>query len=205
MADNTSVTIEQFFLDEYKKTRAENDELKAKVADLEKKIDQIVSGNPDGGFNDLGHSVNLVKVTFNGSSYSIFREDSDGKNRWAMLSVDELKALLDMSDDDLLEYAKDNPYRTYYSSNEYIISIESRKFPFTVSFHTYKGTDTFAYDPDYGSTSLIEYVGDKGTLNEWALNDLLDEGIELAVEKLREIIVERIGDLEVTTEEEDAA
>ena len=186
--ENQNLTIESFFIDEYKKIQEENKKLKEELYELKEtqcSIEQPVTAD---GFTDLKTSIKLIYVDTNISSYYLFKNDSPLHNK----TVKELQELIIKSDEEIVEYLTKLNATSYSKA----LSIREKTFPFTLKFTTYKGTQTFAYDPDYDDDSLIKLIDDKANTNCWVVSKFKDECIRYAVEKFIEEVNDRIEELE---------
>lgn len=175
-------TIESFFLRDYEKLREENEALRENVNKLEEQI------NVDEGFRDLHAPINMVKITTDVDSYDFFRRDCAAfKDK----SVDELKAIIGMSDAELLKLLERTKV-TSYGTNA--ITITEKTFPFTAQFKTYKGTREYAYDPDKDVCKLVPIVYEVD-VDRWVVSDIKFDVIRYALEEARNTIREHIVEI----------
>ena len=186
-----NITIESFFIADYKRLKKENDELKARIHDQE--LEKAASTS-DCGFTDLGRKTEAFRCEV-ASSYSAFDKEAS----WGKLGIEELNALSEKKTEAILEEAK--AARQHWSGVVY--SEEKRTFPFTVNFVTYKGGRQYAYDPDYNRTSLVEIGKEPGT-GCWVNARLEADCREIAAEEIREMIHDRIDQLNNTNGDKDA-
>lgn len=189
MSEN--MTIESFFLADYQRLKNENDELKAQIQEYE--LEKTASTS-DCGFTDLGKKTEAI-ICDVASSYSSFGNDST----WGKLDVEQLANLAEMEDEALLEKAKTANQR--WGGKVY--EEEKRTFPFTVEFATYKGRNRYAYDPDKHRTDLV-IVEEEADTNSYVNASLEAECRAIAAEEIREMIRDRINQLNNTKDDEDA-
>lgn len=183
-----NMTIESFFLADYQRLKNENDELKAQIHEHE--LEKITSTS-DCGFTDLGRKTEAFRCEV-ASSYSAFDKEAS----WGKLGIEELNALAEKKTEAILEEAEEARQRW----SGVVYSEEKRTFPFTVKFVTYKGERQYAYDPDYGRTSLVEIYEESGT-SCWVNARLEAECRAIAAEEIREMIRDRIDQLNNTKDE----
>lgn len=177
-----NMTIESFFLADYQRLKKENDELKATIQEHE--LEKIASTS-DCGFTDLGKKVEAIRCEVAGS-YCTF----DDEATWGNLDTKKLTSLIEKEDDALLEEAR----RTKQRWGGFVYEEEKRIFPFTVEFASYKGRRRYAYDPDYGRTTLVE-VDEKSGTGRW-VNARLEENCRReAAEAIRDTLRGRIEEL----------
>lgn len=187
------LTIESFFLSDYAKVKARNEELENEIREAKEKYNAQL---PETGFVDLRTQINLVRVDTECSDYRLFKmSDAPLKD----LNSEQLKNLLEMDNDRLLEKMK-NVKSSYCG---YAIEVKEKKFPFTVKFSSYKGTKIYAYDPDYNNDELVEFLDSEAGLDCWVVSDLKEECIRYALEEVREKLKGRIEELESRSQEGD--
>lgn len=189
------LTIEGFFLADYAKVKARNEELENEIREARAKYEAQL---PDTGFVDLRTPINLVKVSTERGKYSLF-ESSDAPMK--DLTKGQLRSLIDMDDDALLEKMR----KTGTGYCGHVIDINEKKFPFTVRFSSYKGSRVYAYDPDKNRTDLIEFSDSEADTECWVVSDFKHECIRHALEKVRETLQERIEKLESDKSQADDA
>lgn len=180
------LTIESFFLADYAKVKARNEELENEIREAKAKYDSEL---PETGFVDLRTPINLVRVEAERGSYSLFDSNNAPMKDF---TTEQLQCLIDLDDETLLE--KTRNMSTGYSGH--VIDIQEKKFPFTVEFKSYKGNKVYAYDPDSYDTDLIRFLDSEASIGDWVVSDFKQECISDALEKVRETLQERIEKLE---------
>lgn len=192
---NEPLTIESFFLADYAKVKARNEELENEIREAKDKYNAQL---PEAGFVDLRTPINLIRVDTESSEYRLF-ESSDAPMKDA--TIDRLKSMIEMDDDALLEKMQET--RAGYSGH--VIDITEKKFPFTVMFTSYKGKRVYAYDPDHNSDSLIKFSDSEAGIECWVVSDLRQECTKYALEAVRETLQKRIEKIEAAKPQEDDA
>lgn len=109
-------TLEQYFIEDYKRLKAENDDLKAKLAAFEAN-----AGNHEYGITDLHQRSKAVKGSVI-SDYYVNIRLRDGK-----LKEDTARSWLEMSDADL--FKKVNDKSVDYST---LLKLEEHEFQYTL-------------------------------------------------------------------------
>lgn len=170
-------TIEDFFIKEYERVVAENNELK-------KRIGEIEGNNETFGVFDLHQSKELVCVDVEAITY--FWEKTG-------LSKEQLIDLANLSKDDFIKKCKKiKDGDSYYSSPA--LSVEEARYRYSISVRDMDGVHEFAFDntknPDLISLSR------KPELENWVEAQHLDQLLSIAASELREAISERIEQLE---------
>lgn len=186
-----NMTIESFFLADYQRLKKENDELKEQIKEHEL---EKITNTSDCGFTDLGRKTEAIMCNV-ATSYSSF----DKETTWGKLDVEQLENLAGKEDEALLEKAKTACQR--WGGKVY--EEEKRTFPFTVEFATYKGRNRYAYDPDKKRTELV-IVSEEADTNSYVNARLEAECRAIAAEEIREMIRDRIDELNNTKDDEDA-
>lgn len=176
-------TIEAFFLADYQRIKEENDALKAQINEYKM---QEVAEMAEGGFTDLGKKVEAVYYEVL-PSYRLFGSNAT----WGEFDAEKLRALLGLDDNTLFDKAAET--KATYSDR--VAKRRSKTFPFSVAFSSYKGRNEYAYDPDKDKTNLVEVEMLPDT-NRWVLALHDKDSKTLAVEEIREMIRERIEELE---------
>ena len=187
----TSMTIESFFLNDYVKLKEENNELKQEIYNYN---DQIINAEVDCGFTDLHSPITLVLVEIENSHYSLFQSND---SEFKAYTSQELQELLNMSDADLEKKLK-TTHHSFYARN--LLTIKTKKFPFTLKFKSYKGEVVYAYDPDGHRTELIDFAN-KPAVDQWVEVEFKQQSIEYALQMFREAVTERIDELNIESEQ----
>lgn len=169
--------------------KKENDILKDANDALHRELEKNTS---DCGFTDLGRKTEAFRCEVAGS-YSSFGDDST----WGKLDVEQLENLAGKEDEALLEKAKTACKRWVGK----VYEEEKRAFPFTVEFVTYKGRNRYAYDPDENSRELV-IVSEEADTNSYVNARLEAECKAIAAEEIREMIRDRIDELNNTKDDE---
>lgn len=187
MSEN--MTIESFFIAEYRRMKNENDILKDANDALHRELEKT----SDCGLTDLGMKTEAIRCNV-ASSYSAF---GDGA-AWGKLDTEELANLIENGDDAILEEAK--TAKKLWDGRVY--EEEKITFPFTFEFSTYKGRNRYAYDPDRDKTELV-IVSEDADTNSYVNANLEAECRAIAAEEIREMIRDRIDELNNTKDDDD--
>lgn len=185
------LTIESFFLADYQRVKARNEELQREIEEVRRKYDE---DNPNGGFRDLHATIEMVSVSTEFSDYSLFKASEApllAKTR------DELSAIVALDDQALAEWASKT--RVRYGGK--IVSVDRKVFPFTVEFSSYRGERRYAYDPDGSSRELIE-IRDEADTGSWVPSEFEGESVSMALSDLRDVLRGRIEALDAESGEE---
>lgn len=170
-------TIEDFFIKEYERVVAENNELKKQLNDLES------DGGKFGVF-DLHQPKELVRVDAESGTY--FWKNTG-------LSKEQLIDLAKLSKDDFIKKCKEiKDGNSYYSSSA--LSVEEARYRYSISVRDMDGVHEFAFD-NTKSPDLIS-LSRKPELENWVEAQHLDQLLSIAASELREAISERIEQLE---------
>lgn len=170
-------TIEDFFIKEYERVVAENNELKKQLSDLES------SGETFGVF-DLHQPKELVCVDIESSSY--FWQKTG-------LSKKQLNELLSLGKDDLVEKCKKIKRKETYFSDA-ALKIEEKRYRYSISVRDMDGKHEYAFD-DTNSPDLVD-LASAPELSDWVEARYLDQVLNIAASELREAIAKRIEDIE---------
>lgn len=170
-------TIEDFFIKEYERVVAENNELKKQLSDLES------SGETFGVF-DLHQPKELVRVDVEGSSY-FWKETG--------LSKKQLNELLSLGKDDLVEKCKKIKRKETYFSGA-ALKIEEKRYRYSISVRDMDGKHEYAFD-DTNSPDLVD-LASAPELSDWVEARYLDQILSIAASELREAISDRIEEIE---------
>ena len=109
-------TLEQYFIEDYKRLKAENDDLKSKLAAFEAN-----SGKHEYGITDLQHRSKAVRGNVI-SDYYVSNRLKDGK-----LKEETARSWLEMADDDLFEAV--NGKSVDYTT---LLKLEEHEFQYTL-------------------------------------------------------------------------
>lgn len=170
-------TIEDFFIKEYERVVAENNELKKQLSSLEN------SGETFGVF-DLHQPKELVRVDIE-SSTSFWRE--------TRLNKEQLIELSNLSKDDFIRKCKTIKEKgLYYSSTA--LEVEEKRYRYSISVCDMEGTHEYAFD-NTKSPDLV-YLQSEPGLSDWVEACYLDQVLNIAAQQLREDIAKRIEDIE---------
>ena len=170
-------TIEDFFIKEYERVVAENNELKKQLSSLENSGERL-------GVFDLHQSKELVCVDIESSSY-FWKETK--------LNKDQLKKLINLSKDDFIKKCQAIKKKESYS-NDRALKIEEKRYRYSVSVHDMDGTHEYAFD-NTKSPYLVNLQSDP-ELGDWIEARYLDQILSIAESELREAIRKRIEDIE---------
>lgn len=177
-------TIEAYFVERYEEMRRENEELRyiLECNDNERNMD---------GFTDLHKKTELVRY-----SVSNYTNAFTIGSAWSAFGKEELAALLELDETELLEKAM----RSFGRFNQ-IVHKSENVFPFTLELSTYKGTERFAYDPDNLFEKFVK-IEPRPKINAWVYVGSGAATEALAIDELRRLIEKRIKDLDLVKEEE---
>jgi len=160
------LTIESFFVNEYKRVQRENSDLKEKIERIEKMSDEY-------GLYCFKEELKIAKIDVCGEYYLFKMEDS------YVNSYEKAENMLSMGDDELFDLA-------VKSKSDYIrlIDFEKSNMPYTVVETNFKGRYKYAYSPDEPGKLVSFY--EKPMLGEWITEDNIVSSKKLAIINLRE-------------------
>ena len=170
-------TIEDFFIKEYERVVAENNDLKKRISEFEN------SGETFGVF-DLHQPKEFVRVDAESGTY-FWKETG--------LSKEQLIDLANLSKDEFIKKCKEiKDGNSYYSSPA--LSVKNERYRYSISVRDMDGVHEFAFDntksPDLISLSIKPELGD------WVEAQHLDQLLSIAASELREGIGNRIEEIE---------
>ena len=170
-------TIEDFFIKEYERVVAENNDLKKRISEFEN------SGETFGVF-DLHQPKEFVRVDAESGTY--FWEETG-------LSKEQLIDLANLSKDEFIKKCKEiKDGNSYYSSPA--LSVKNERYRYSISVRDMDGVREFAFD-DTKNPDLIDLNGEP-ELRDWTEQQHLDQLLRMAVSELREGIGNRIEEIE---------
>jgi hypothetical protein len=170
-------TIEDFFIKEYERVVAENNELKKQLNDLES------DGGKFGVF-DLHQPKELVYVDIEDCAYFWLNTE---------LSKEQLRELINLGKDDFIKKCKEiKDGNSYYSLHA--LSVEEARYRYSISVRDMDGTHEYAFD-DTKNPKLVNLSVAPG-LSDWVEKRYLDQVLSIAASELRESIANRIEDIE---------
>lgn len=181
-------TLEQYFIEDYKRLKEENDELKARVSQYEAN-----AGNHDYGITDLHQRYQAVRGSST-SSYYLKKELSDG-----YATVDEWEEWLALSDAALFEKLEGTYLKCTYS--EPYIEFEEHEFQYTLFVKESRTELTVFSDGKQDSQLMKDY--DDVCMKEWIRASLKDQLIEVIMSCIREDMQEAIDDYKADLAKED--
>lgn len=160
------LTIESFFVNEYKRAQRENSDLKEKIECLEKRYDEY-------GLYCFKEAINIAKIDICSEFYLFKMKDS------YVNSYEKAENMLSMGDDELFDLA-------VKSKSDYVrlIDFEKSNMPYTVVETNFKGNSKYAYSPDKPG-KLVRFY-ENPMLGEWITEDNIDAAKKLAIINLRE-------------------
>ena len=168
-----SVTLEQYFIEDYKQLKAENDKLKSELAQF-----QANAGNHEYGITDLHQRAAAVK----GSVISDYYVTSRIENGY--LKPDEVRGWIEMDDAQL--FGAVNGKRADYTT---ILEYTEHEFQYTLMVKESR-TEWVAVCDGNRNSSLIEMNTGEFCENEWVPAERKDEFkawlLELLRDELRE-------------------
>lgn len=170
-------TIEDFFIKEYERVVAENNELKKQLNDLESDGGKL-------GVFDLHQPKELVRVDVEGGSY--FWQKTG-------LSKKQLNELLNLGKDDFVEKCKKIKMKETYFSDA-ALKIEEKRYRYSISVRDIDGEHEYAFD-NTKSPDLVD-LASAPELGDWVEARYLDQILSIAASELREAISKRIEDIE---------
>ena len=170
-------TIEDFFIKEYERVVAENNDLKKRISEFEN------SGETFGVF-DLHQPKDLVCVDIESSNY-FWKETK--------LNKDQLKKLINLSKDDFIKKCQAIKRQESYF-NDRALKIEEKRYRYSVSVRDMDGTHEYAFD-NTKSPYLVNLQSDP-ELGDWVEARYLDQILNTAASDLREAISKRIEEIE---------
>lgn len=176
-------TLEQYFIEDYKRLKAENESLKLDLARYEAN-----AGNHEYGITDLHQRSKAVKGSVI-SAWYVERRLCDG-----VLKADDVRAWLLLADDELLE--KLNGREANYTA---ILRYEEHEFQYTLMVKESRAEWVAVSDGKEGS-NLIRLDDDGFCENTWFGADRADEFKAWVLGCLRESLEEGLE----TYEEEQA-
>ena len=172
-------TLEQYFIEDYKRLKEENSELKARISQYEAN-----AGNHEYGITDLHQRYQAVRGSST-SSYYLRNELRDGHAK-----VSEWEEWLTLRDAELFEKLEGVNLKCTYS--EPYIRFEEHEFQYTL-FVKESRTEWTAFSDGKQDSQLIK-VSDDVCLGEWVRESLKDQLIGVIMSNLRENIQEAIDD-----------
>ena len=170
-------TIEDFFIKEYERVVAENNDLKKRISEFEN------SGKTLGVF-DLHQPKELVRVDIEGGNY--FWQKTG-------LSKKQLNELLNLGKDDFVEKCKKIKMKETYFSDA-ALKIEEKRYRYSISVRDIDGEHEYAFD-NTKSPDLVD-LASAPELGDWVEARYLDQILSIAASELREAISKRIEDIE---------
>lgn len=170
-------TIEDFFIKEYERVVAENNDLKKRISEFES------DGGKFGVF-DLHQPKELVRVDVEGGSY--FWQKTG-------LSKKQLNELLNLGKVDFVEKCKKIKMKETYFSDA-ALKIEEKRYRYSISVRDIDGEHEYAFD-NTKSPDLIS-LSRKPELGDWVEAQHLDQLLSIAASELREGIGNRIEEIE---------
>jgi hypothetical protein len=170
-------TIEDFFIKEYERVVAENNELKKRLSDIES------SGETFGVF-DLRQPKDIVRVDIEGSAY--FWQKTQ-------LNKEQLRELINLSKDDFVNKCQKIKREDCYFSGT-ALKINEERYRYSISVRDMDGTHEYAFD-NTKSPDLVD-LRSEPDLSVWVEACYLDQVLNIAAQQLREDIAKRIEDIE---------
>lgn len=166
-------TLEQYFIEDYKRLKAENDELKTELAAF-----QANAGNHEYGITDLHQRYKAVRGSLV-SSYYVKSWLKDGK-----LKEETVRAWLEWDDGKLFDYAdgKSIDYST-------LVSFEEHEFQYTL-FVKESRTEWTAVSDGKVNSGLVKVEDGEFDENEWYPHEREDDFKEWLVESFRDVLRE---------------
>lgn len=171
-------TIEDFFIKEYERVVAENNEMKEKLSKI--------NGSSEYGVVDLGEPVNLVKVETSTQNY-FWRNTG--------LSKDQLVKMLNLPNEPFIERMKKVKRTDYDWSSDYALKIEKSRYRYSIEIKDLDGVGRYALDNTHYE-KLIPLDFSELDTGDWFEASYLPEIEKIAVSELREAISKRIEDIE---------
>ena len=181
----TETTLEQYFIEDYKRLKAENDELKTKLAAFEAN-----AGNHEYGITDLHQRAKAVK----GSVISSYYVDS--RINGGYIKEEDARAWLEMGDDELFERV--NGRSANYTK---LLDYEEHEFQYTL-FVKESRTEWTAVSDGKNGSNLIEVEDGEFYEGEWIPYERKDEFKAWLVECFRESIREGLEKYEQRKEKD---
>lgn len=170
-------TIEDFFIKEYERVVAENNELKKQLNDLES------SGGTFGVF-DLHQPKELVRVDIEDSMY--FWQKTN-------LSKEQLRELISSSKDSFIKKCQKIKRKESYFSDT-ALKINEERYRYSISVRDMDGTHEYAFDNT--KRPVLVDLRSEPDLSVWIEARYLDQVLSIAAQQLRDGIAERIEDIE---------
>lgn len=172
-------TLEQYFIEDYKRLKEENDELKARVSQYEAN-----AVNREYGITDLHQRCQAVRGSST-SSYYLKKELRGGH-----ATVDEWEEWLTLGDAELFEKLKNADLKCTYS--EPYIRFEEHEFQYTL-FVKESRTEWTAFSDGKEDSRLMK-VSDDVCMEKWVRASLKDQLIGVIISCIREDMQEAIDD-----------
>lgn len=166
-------TLEQYFIEDYKRLKAENDELKTELAAL-----QANAGNHEYGITDLHQRYKAVRGSLV-SSYYVKLWLNDGK-----LKEETVRAWLEWDDGKLFDYADGK--KIDYST---LISFEEHEFQYTL-FVKESRTEWTAVSDGKVNSGLVKVADGEFYENGWYPHEREDDFKAWLVESFRDVLRE---------------
>ena len=172
-------TLEQYFIEDYKKIKAENEELKEQLHQYEAN-----SNHHEFGITDLQQRTKAVKGSLI-SSYYLMARLKDGK-----LKLDRAKKWLNLTTDEIIK--KLNGISLYYTT---VLSFEVHEFQYTLFVKESRTEWTAVSDGKKGS-SLIQINSGEFCEDTWFSIDEIEPFKHWLASNFKEIVEETIDDYE---------
>lgn len=170
-------TIEDFFIKEYERIVAENNELKSMLNKL--------TAHKEFGVEDLGEPVNLVKVETSTQNY--FWKNTG-------LSKDQLEKMLSLPNESFIERMKKVKRTDYEWSSDCALKIEKSRYRYSIEIKDLDGVSRYALDNTHYE-KLIPLKFDEPDTGDWFEASYLPEIEKIATSELREAIRDRIEEI----------
>lgn len=170
-------TIEDFFIKEYERVVAENNELKIVLNRL--------NAHKEFGVEDLGEPVNLVKVETSTQNY--FWKNTG-------LSKDQLEKILSLPNEFFIERMKKVKRTDYDWSTDYALKIEESRYRYSIEIKDLDGVKRYALD-NTQYEKLIPLDFSELDTGDWFEASHLPEIEKIAVLDLRGAIRDRIEEI----------
>lgn len=170
-------TIEDFFIKEYERVVAENNELKKDFNRL--------NAHKGYGVTDLGEPVNLVKVETSTQNY--FWKNTG-------LSKDQLEKILSLPNESFIERMKEVKRTDYDWSSDYALKIEESRYRYSIEIKDLDGVGRYALDNTHYE-KLIPLDFSELDTGDWFEASYLPEIEKIAAQELRGAIRYRIEEI----------
>lgn len=167
-------TIEQYFLEDYKR-------LKAEVERLQEALDER---DAEWGVRDLGHRYKTLSADA-ASTYALVRAMKEGD-----LSEDEAESIASMSDADVVAKYSDRKIPSYYS--ERCIKLERKEFQYTLRVK--ESRDEYILVTDGEDGCIMYRIDDTVALDRYVSSEFEEELKALCAEKFRENVASALED-----------